>query len=338
MIATQSPFRLSFFGGGTDYQPFFEEYGGSVLSTSFNKYAYITLRRCPPFFDYHTQIRYAKTESVRKTEDIEHPLVRNCMLCLNAHNLSIAYDADLPARTGLGSSSSFAVGLLQAMYAMRGKYIDKQRLAEKAIYVERELCAESGGWQDQIAAAFGGFNRIDFDASGFHVSPVIVSRKRRTELEQRLMMFFTGISRVSARVAASQSAAIKDKTAELLEMKKLVGDAERILVDGGDINDFGRMLDYTWQLKRGLTKEISTDFIDAVYKTAKQNGALGGKLMGAGGGGFMVLFAEPEIQGKIRAALGDLVYVPFFFENEGSKIIHYAPEEYDEYDETEGLP
>ena len=330
MIATQSPFRLSFFGGGTDYKPFFEEHGGSVLSTTFDKYAYVTLRRCPPFFDYHTQVRYAKTESVRKTEEVEHPLVRNCMLYMGAHNLSISYDADLPARTGLGTSSSFAVGLLQAMYTMRGKYIGKQKLAEEAIYVERELCAESGGWQDQIAAAFGGFNRIDFDASCFHVRPVVISQKRRTELERRLMMFFTGISRISAKVAAAQSAAIKDKTAELLEMKRLVDDAERILVSGGDIDDFGRLLDYTWQLKRGLTKEISTDYIDDIYKTARDNGAIGGKLTGAGGGGFMVLFAEPEAHGGIRAALGNLIYVPFSFESDGSKIIHYAPEEYDE--------
>jgi D-glycero-alpha-D-manno-heptose-7-phosphate kinase len=335
MIATQSPFRLSFFGGGTDYKPFFEEHGGSVLSTTFDKYAYVTLRRCPPFFDYHTQVRYSKTESVRRTEELEHPLVRNCMLHMRTHNLSIAYDADLPARTGLGSSSSFAVGLLQAMYAMRGKYVDKRKLAEEAIYVERELCSESGGWQDQIAAAFGGFNRIDFDASGFHVRPVIISPKRKKELERCLMMFFTGISRVSAKVAAAQSAAIKDKTAELLEMKKLVDDAERILIGDGDMNDFGRLLDYTWRLKRGLTKEISTDFIDEIYRTAVQSGAIGGKLMGAGGGGFMVLFAEPDVRSKIRAALSDLVYVPFSFESEGSKIIHYAPEEYSETEEVQ---
>lgn len=335
MIATQSPFRLSFFGGGTDYKPFFEEHGGSVLSTTFDKYAYVTLRRCPPFFDYHTQVRYSKTESVRRTEELEHPLVRNCMLHMRTHNLSIAYDADLPARTGLGSSSSFAVGLLQAMYAMRGKYVDKRKLAEEAIYVERELCSESGGWQDQIAAAFGGFNRIDFDASGFHVRPVIISPKRKKELERCLMMFFTGISRVSAKVAAAQSAAIKDKTAELLEMKKLVDDAERILIGDGDMNDFGRLLDYTWRLKRGLTKEISTDFIDEIYRTAVQSGAIGGKLMGAGGGGFMVLFAEPDVRSKIRAALSDLVYVPFSFESEGSKIIHYAPEEYGETEEVQ---
>jgi D-glycero-alpha-D-manno-heptose-7-phosphate kinase len=331
MIATQSPFRLSFFGGGTDYKPFFDEHGGSVLSTTFDKYAYVTLRRCPPFFEYHTQVRYSKTESVRRTEDIEHPLVRNCMLYMRLHNLSIAYDADLPARTGLGSSSSFAVGLLQAMHAMQGKYVSKHKLAKEAIHVERALCMESGGWQDQIAASFGGFNRIDFDASGFHVSPVIVSRKRRAELEKHLLMFFTGISRMSDKVASAQSAAIKDKTAELLEMKKLVDDAERILVSDGDIGEFGRLLDYTWQLKRGLTKEISTDFIDDVYKTAKDNGALGGKLMGAGGGGFMVLFAEPELQSNIRNALKDLVHVPFSFENDGSKIIHYVPE--DEYDQ-----
>lgn len=333
MIFTQTPFRLSFFGGGTDYKPFFEEYGGSVLSTTFNKYCYVATRRLPPFFEYHTSVKYSKTEHVRKTEEIEHPLVRNCMLYTGVHNLNISYDADLPARSGLGSSSSFAVGLLQAMYAMLGKYTSKQKLAEEAIYVERELCNESGGWQDQIAAAYGGFNRIDFDPTGFHVQPVVIPKSKKQALQSRLMMFYTGVSRISATMASVQTAAIRDKTAELLEMKKLVDDAEQILANGNDINDFGRLLDYTWKLKRGLTSAISTDLIDNIYQAAKNAGAIGGKLMGAGGGGFMVLFAEPDKQPQIQQALRNFVYIPFEFENDGSKIIYYTTEEYN-YDEV----
>ena len=333
MIFTKTPFRLSFFGGGTDYKPFFDEYGGSVLSTTFNKYCYIEMRRLPPFFEYHTSVKYSKTEHVRKTEDIEHPLIRNSMLYMGVHNLNIAYDADLPARSGLGSSSSFAVGLLQSMYALKGQYSDKHKLAEDAIHVERVLCGESGGWQDQIAVAYGGLNRINFDSSGFHVSPVVIPEFKKKALQSHLMMFFTGISRVSSVVASAQTVAIKDKTAELLEMKKLVDEAEQILANGNDINEFGRLLDYTWQLKRRLTNKISTDFIDDIYKTAKEAGALGGKLMGAGGGGFMVLFAKPELQDEIRKALHNFVYIPFEFENDGSKIIYYRSDEYD-YEEN----
>jgi D-glycero-alpha-D-manno-heptose-7-phosphate kinase len=335
MILTQTPFRLSFFGGGTDYQPFFEKYGGSVISTTFNKYVYTTLRRCPPFFDYHSSIRYRKSEHVRFTEDIEHPLIRNCMLFMNAHNMSVGHDADLPARSGLGSSSSFAVGMLHAMNVFHGKYAGKHKLATDAIHVERVLCVEDGGWQDQIAAAYGGFNRIDFNADGFTVSPVIISHHRKKELNDRMMMFFTGIARDSAEVAKVQTEAISDKTAQLLEMKRLVDDAEKILASG-DICDFGRLLDHTWQLKRGLTSAISTDLIDDIYAKAKSNGAIGGKLMGAGGGGFMALFAEPDAKVKIREALNEFVYVPFEFENEGSKVIHYTPEEYDYYERGRG--
>ena len=326
MIYTRTPFRLSFFGGGTDYQPFFEKHGGSVVSTTIDKYCYTTIRRCPPFFDYHTQVRYSKTESVRKTEEIEHPLVRNCMMYMGMHNLSVGYDADLPARSGLGSSSSFAVGLIQTMYAFQGKYVSKQKIAENAIHVERVLCDESGGWQDQIAAAFGGLNRIDFGADGFSVKPVIISPRRKQEAEDRLMMFFTGISRFSDAIAATQTSAIKDNTSQLLELKSLVDEAEMILSSQTDISEFGRLLDYAWQLKRGLSKDISTSYIDNIYQKAKNAGAIGGKLMGAGGGGFMVFFAQPDAFQKIRDALSELVYVPFTFENEGSKIIHYAPE------------
>jgi D-glycero-alpha-D-manno-heptose-7-phosphate kinase len=329
MIITQAPFRISFFGGGTDYQLFFEKYGGSVLSTTFNKYCYSFLRKLPPFFEYKTQIKYAKIESVGKTEEIEHPLIKNCMQFTNSHNLSITYDADLPARSGLGSSSSFAVALLQGIYAMQGKYVSKRELAEKAIYVERVLCAESGGWQDQIASAFGGFNRIDFNESGFSVNPIIISKKRKQELEQKLLLFFTGISRISAKVAASQAESIKDKKQELLDIKNYVYDAEKILISDGDLTDFGKLMDYAWKLKRSLTNNISTNLIDNIYSIAKNNGAIGGKLLGAGGGGFMLFFAEPYNHERIKKALANLIHIPFQFENDGVKIIHFSQDEYD---------
>jgi len=330
MVMASAPFRMSFFGGGTDYKSFFDKYGGSVLSTTIDKHVFVTLRKCPPFFDYHTQIRYSKTETVRKTEEIEHPLVRNCMMHTGLHNLSIAYDADLPARSGLGSSSSFAVSLLHAMHAMKGEFVSNQKLAEEAIYVERELCNESGGWQDQIAVAYGGFNRIDFSSDGFDVTPLIISRHRKNALNSHLMFFFTGLSRFGSEVAKAQEKATKEKTEELKEMLILVNEAEKILLSDCSITEFGKLLDYSWKLKRRLTSGISTDYIDSIYQTAKDKGAFGGKLMGAGGGGFMILFAEPDTQPKIREALAHLVHVPFVFENEGSKIFYYVSDDYED--------
>ena len=324
MIITQSPFRISFFGGGTDYKPFFEAHGGSVLSTTFDKYVYTTIRKLPPFFDYHTQVKYARTESVRKTEEVEHPLVRNCMLHTGIHNLSVIYDADLPARSGLGSSSSFAVGLLQALYAMDGKYIGKEKLAKEAIYVERNLCGESGGWQDQIAASFGGLNRIDFDEQGFSVRAIVVSKERKRQLESRLLMFFTGMSRLSSEIAKEQVAVMESKTAELLEMKNLVYEAEKILCSQCDIEEFGKLLDHSWRLKRGLTSKVSNVYIDEIYRKGIENGAIGGKLLGAGGGGFMMFFVHPERQKAFREALSDLLNIPISFENEGAKVVHYT--------------
>jgi len=329
LIITQTPFRLSFFGGGTDYKPFFDEYGGSVLSTTIDKYCYVVLRRNPPFFDFHSIIRYSKVETVRKTEEIVHPLVRNCMLFTDTHNLGVTYDTDLPARSGLGSSSSFAVGLLQGIYALNGKHVGKEKLAKDAIYVERELCNESGGWQDQVAAAYGGLNRINFSSDGFEVQPVIISNKAKSCLMKNLLLFFTGLSRYSSDIAATQKNTIKDKIRELVEMKQLVDEAENILISGSSLNEFGKLLDYTWSLKKSLASSISTDYIDAIYSKAKQAGALGGKLIGAGGCGFMIFYAEPDKHYSIKQALSGLIYVPIAFENVGSQIIHYTPEEMD---------
>lgn len=330
MVITQTPFRMSFFGGGTDFKEFYEEHGGSVISTSFDKYCYVTVRHLPRFFDYANQITYNVIERTNSADEIEHPAVREAMKYLDMHELRVVYEADLPARSGLGTSSSFAVGLLNAFYALKGKYADKKKLADDAIYLERVLCNESGGIQDQIAASFGGFNRIDFDADGYRVRPVIISKERKEQLNKNLMLFFTGFSRFSSDIADNQKAATKDKTAQLNEMKELVDESEKILTSKtDDLAEFGKLLDYTWKLKRGITKAISNDSIDALYKKAIDEGAVGGKLLGAGGGGFMLFYVEEDKQEKVKEALKQLLYVPFEFETGGTRIMYYRPEEFD---------
>ncbi len=329
MIITKTPFRMSFFGGGTDMPAFFNEHGGAVLSTTFDKYCYVTVRHLPPFFDYTSELVYSRIERVDSIEKIEHPLVRNCIKFLDMHELRVNYESDLPARTGLGTSSSFAVGLLNAFYALKGKYASKKQLADEAIYVERELCKESGGWQDQIAAAFGGFNRIDFKDNGYKVSPIIISPGRKQRLNENLLLFFTGFSRFSSEIQKSTEAAIKDKTAQLREMLALVNEAQEVLVnDKSDLDDFGRLLDTTWRLKRQTGAKISTGSIDELYEKGIKAGALGGKLLGAGGGGFLVFYVQPEKRQAVLAAMRDLLHVPFAFENGGTQVLYYAPEFY----------
>lgn len=329
MIITKTPFRMSFFGGGTDMEDFFRQYGGAVLSTTFDKYCYVNVRHLPRFFDYTTELSYSKTERVTDIEDIEHPAIRNAMKMLNMHEIRLTYEADLPARSGLGTSSSFAVGMLNAFYALKGKYVDKKRLADEAIYLERVLCAEAGGWQDQIAASFGGFNRINFSADGYEVMPVIISPERKSRLNDNLLMFFTGFTRFSSDVQKANKQGYHDKTAELKEMLSLVDDAERVLTDKtADLDDFGRLLDHTWKLKRQTGAAISTDSIDALYSKGIAAGALGGKLLGAGGSGFLVFYVQPEYRESVMKAMSDLLYIPFRFEDGGTRVIHYSPEEY----------
>ncbi len=329
MIITKTPFRMSFFGGGTDMEEFFRQYGGAVLSTTFDKYCYVNVRHLPRFFDYTTELSYSKTERVTDIEDIEHPAIRNAMKMLDMHEIRLTYEADLPARSGLGTSSSFAVGMLNAFYALKGKYVDKKRLADEAIYLERVLCAEAGGWQDQIAASFGGFNRINFSADGYEVMPVIISPERKRRLNDNLLMFFTGFTRFSSDVQKANKQGYHDKTAELKEMLSLVDDAERVLTDKtADLDDFGRLLDHTWKLKRQTGAAISTDSIDALYSKGIAAGALGGKLLGAGGGGFLVFYVQPEYRESVMKAMSDLLYIPFRFEDGGTRVIHYSPEEY----------
>ncbi len=324
MIITQTPFRMSFFGGGTDLESFFRENGGSVLSTTFDKYCYVNVRHLPRFFDYSTELSYSKTERVTCIEDIQHPAIRNAMKMLDMKEIRLTYEADLPARSGLGTSSSFAVGMLNAFYALKGKYADKKKLADEAIYLERSLCQEAGGWQDQIAASFGGLNRINFNADGYEVLPVIVSPERKRRLNRNLMMFFTGFTRFSSEVQRVNADTQADRNVQLKEMLALVDEAERILTDKErNLDDFGRMLDCTWKLKRKTGAAVSTNSIDALYACA-----LGGKLLGAGGGGFLVFYVQPEHQEAVRRAMQDLLYIPFQFEDGGTRVIYYSPEDY----------
>ena len=329
MIITKTPFRMSFFGGGTDMESFFRENGGSVLSTTFDKYCYVNVRHLPRFFDYTSEFSYSKTERVTEIAQIQHPAIRNAMKMLDMHEIRLTYEADLPARSGLGTSSSFAVGMLNAFYALKGKYADKKRLADEAIYLERELCQEAGGWQDQIAASFGGFNRINFDADGYEVLPLIIAPERKKQLNQNLMMFFTGFTRFSSDVQKANFAGKKDKTAQLKEMLSLVDEAERVLTDKEtSLDEFGRLMDHTWKLKRQTGAAVSTDSIDGLYAKGMAGGALGGKLLGAGGGGFLVFYVEPDKQEAVRKAMQKLMYIPFEFENGGTRVIHYTPETY----------
>lgn len=329
MIITKTPFRMSFFGGGTDMEYFFREYGGAVLSTTFDKYCYVNVRHLPRFFDWSTELTYSKIEKVSQIDDINHPAIRNAMKMLDMHEIRLTYEADLPARSGLGTSSSFAVGMLNAFYALKGKYVDKKKLADDAIYLERVLCQESGGWQDQIAASFGGFNRINFNADGYEVLPIIISPERKKQLNQNLLMFFTGFTRFSSDVQKTNAAGKENKIAQLKEMLTLVDDAEKILTDKySDLDDFGRLLDHTWKLKCQTGTAVSTNSIDELYDKGIAAGALGGKLLGAGGGGFLVFYVQPEYQDSVRLAMRDLMHIPFVFEDGGTRVIHYTPEAY----------
>lgn len=330
MITTKTPFRMSFFGGGTDLAEFYEENGGAVISSTFDKYCYVTVRHLPRFFDYKNQVTYSRIERTNSVDEIEHPMVRNCMKLLDMHEMIVTYDADLPARTGLGTSSSFAVGLLNAFHSLKGKKKDKRTLADEAIYVERIMCNEAGGLQDQIAASFGGLNRIDFSASGYTVTPINVSKERKEELNSNLMLFFTGFSRFSADIQNDTKKNIEDKTKTLLEMKKMVDDVQLILEDETkDLDEFGRLLDKSWKLKRSTGSKISTGQIDEIYERAMNVGALGGKLLGAGGGGFMLFYVTKGKQKAVKNELKDLLYVPFKFENEGTTVIYDSPEEFE---------
>lgn len=329
MIITKTPFRMSFFGGGTDMENYFRENKGAVLSTSFNKYCYVNVRHLPRFFDYSTELSYSKIERVTNIDAIQHPAIRNAMKMLDMHEIRLTYEADLPARSGLGTSSSFAVGMLNAFYALKGKYADKKKLADEAIYLERVLCNEAGGWQDQIAASYGGLNRINFGPDGYEVLPIIISPERKKMLNDNLLMFFTGFTRFSSDVQKANNVSAVEKRNQLKEMYALVDEAEKVLTDKySDLDDFGRLLDQTWRLKKRTGSAISTGSIDELYEKGIQAGALGGKLLGAGGGGFLIFYVQTDRQYAVMKAMEKLMYIPFVFENGGTRVIHYSPETY----------
>jgi D-glycero-alpha-D-manno-heptose-7-phosphate kinase len=330
MIITSTPLRISFFGGGTDYPAWYREHGGAVLATTIDKRCYITCRRLPPFFEYHSRVSYSKVENVRKNDVIEHPSVRACLQFMGIEEgVEIQHVADLPARTGLGTSSAFTVGLLLGLYALKEKMCDKQTLAAEAIHIEQELLQEAVGAQDQVSAAYGGFNHINFLPDGsIDVKRVLTTQSRLTELEQHLALYFTGFARTASEVAQEQVKVTHQRKTELDAMLQCVQEAETIIRSTSrSLDEFGRLLHQSWQIKRTLTQKITNPAIDEIYEAGLSAGALGGKLLGAGGGGFMLFYVPPERREALRTRLKKLLCVPFAFSTKGSQVVVYEPEE-----------
>ncbi len=330
MIITRTPFRISFFGGGTDYPSWYQEHGGVVLATSIDKYCHISCRYLPPFFEHKHRIVYSIIENVQRVGEIKHPAVRAILdwAGCDEQGLEVHHDGDLPARSGLGSSSSFTVGLIHALSALRGKYITKDDLAAQAIHMEQHIIRENVGSQDQITAAFGGFNRIDFKTNDtFQVSPIILTKDRLHEFQSHLMLCFTGFSRIASEIAKSKIENFKNRGNELNRMTEMVDEAIQILQNTKTpIEEVGRLLHQSWLCKRSLSDKVSTPEIDHLYEEAMRAGAVGGKILGAGGGGFLLLFVRPELQSKVRERLKHLIHVPFEFENSGSRVVLYQPD------------
>lgn len=323
MIISRTPFRISFFGGGTDYPSWYRDHGGEVLVTSINKYCYLTCRYLPPFFEHKIRIIYSKIENCLTIDEIQHPAAREVLRYMQiTRGLEIHHDADLPARSGIGSSSAFTVGLLHALHALQGRIVSKHDLALQSIHLEQDVLKETVGSQDQVSTAYGGLNLIHFHRNGeIGVTPIVTASERIKELNSHLMLFYTGIKRTAANVAESYVAQIQDRRRQLRLMKELVEESVSILNSGTDIRAFGELLHEAWQIKRSLSAKVSNAEVDDLYDLAHNNGALGGKLLGAGGGGFFLLFAPPEAQQRIRETLDKLIYVPFSFEYAGSQII-----------------
>lgn len=328
MIISRTPFRVSFFGGGTDYPVFFNDHGGAVLSTTINKYCYITCRYLPPFFDYRFRIRYTSREETQTIDEIVHPSVRECLRYMGIEQgVEIVHSGDIPAMSGIGSSSSFTVGLLNALYALKGEFTTKRQLALDAIHVEQNLIREPVGSQDQTATAFGGLNRIEFSGKedGLFVQPVPLSEEKLEYLQSRLLFYFTKFPRYASEVAKEQIEQTPKRIRELKVMKEMVDEAVNILGKSvEEYNNFGKLLHESWKLKRNLTKSISNGNIDDIYQTAISAGAIGGKLCGAGGGGFILLFVPPENQNKVKDKLKNLLLVPIRFETLGSHLVFYS--------------
>jgi D-glycero-alpha-D-manno-heptose-7-phosphate kinase len=327
MIITKTPFRLSFFGGGTDYPEHYLEHGGAVLGTSINKYCYITCRNLPPFFDHKYRIAYSVIENAKSISEIKHPAVKGVLNYLKINTgLEIHHDGDLPARSGLGSSSSFTAGLLNAIYALNGKSVSKFNLAMETIHVEQNLIHEKVGSQDQVLVSMGGLRIVRFNQDAkISSTPVIITSERKKSLADHLLLFFTGITRDSQKITEKHD--IAGKRNDLIEMHKMVDQGAKILnTQERDITDFGRLMHESWLIKRGISENISSEFIDGLYQKALDNGAVGGKLLGAGGGGFLAIFAKPEKHKGIRTALSNLVHVPFSFDTDGSTVCVNEPQ------------
>jgi D-glycero-alpha-D-manno-heptose-7-phosphate kinase len=335
MITTRTPLRISFFGGGTDYPIWFREFGGSVLSTAIDKSCYITCRHLPPFFEYHSRVSYSRIENVNQNSAIEHPSVRACLQFMGIDaGVEIHHVADLPARTGLGTSSAFTVGLLLGLYALRDQMRNKHALASDAIHVEQEVIKESVGSQDQISAAYGGFNRINFNRDGsFEVKPMITSSDRLASLQEHCALYFTGFSRIASEIAKEQIRLTPQRKNELVRMGQMVSEAEAIVTNPNrSLDEFGHLLHECWQVKKTLTQKITNNNLDEIYEAGRSAGALGGKLLGAGGGGFMLFFVPPERREALRMRLKNLLCVPMKFSDRGSHVVVYEPEE--QYDES----
>lgn len=331
MIITRTPFRISFFGGGTDYPVWYNEYGGSVLSTTINKYCYINCRYLPPFFDMKYLIRYSVREETKTINEIKHPSVRECLNYLKIEKgIEMVHTSDIPARSGIGSSSAFTVGLLSTLYALKGQMTSKRQLARDAIHVEQSIIKENVGSQDQVAVAFGGLNRIVFGSEkDFYVYPITIENQKLQALQNHLMLFFTGFHRNASEIAAEQIKNTTNKKYELKTMQEMVDHAIEIL--NGSISgivDFGKLLHESWLLKKSLTHLITTTHLDEIYEAALRAGAVGGKLLGAGGGGFMLFFVPLEKQQQMKDALKDILYVPFQFDNLGSQVVLYSAQDF----------
>ncbi|MFJ9451907.1 kinase [Herbaspirillum sp. NPDC101397] len=328
MIITRTPFRMSFFGGGTDYPAWYAEHGGAVLATSINKYCYITCRYLPPFFEHKHRIVHSLIENVQRIDEIKHPAVRAILGWAGCERgLEIHHDGDLPARSGLGSSSSFTVGMVHALATMEGRYASKEALAKDAIHIEQHVIGENVGSQDQVSAAYGGFNRIDFHRNGsFSTAPVILRPERLADFQNHLMLFFTGFSRIASEVAKSQIENFSKRENQLKRMREMVEEAILTLQDERlPITEIGKLMHEGWLCKRSLSDKVSTEAIDFLYEEALRAGASGGKIMGAGGGGFLLLVVKPELQAQVRERLSHLIHVPFQFEDSGSKVVLYQP-------------
>jgi D-glycero-alpha-D-manno-heptose-7-phosphate kinase len=329
MIISRTPFRISFFGGGTDYPEWYRKHGGAVLATTIDKYCYITCRYLPPFFEHRICLVYSKVEYCQTIDEIAHPAVRESLRFLDIRRgVEIHHDGDIPARSGMGSSSAFTVGLLHALYALKGQMVSKHQLALESVHLEQEVLKETVGSQDQVLAAYGGFNHITFAPNGeISVRPVTLSRDRMLELNAHVMLFYTGIKRTASTIADTYVNGLDEKRRELRLMRELVDEGVAILSGGQDLAAFGELLHEAWQAKRSLSAKVSNAQVDDIYEAARSAGAIGGKLIGAGGGGFIVLFAPPARQAAIRERLEKLIHVPVKFEFGGSQIIFFDREE-----------